>query len=299
MHDLNLHALDLNLLVTLEALITSRSVGRAASIAGLSQSAMSRSLGRLREMFDDELLVRAGNQMIPTARAQALLGDLRHTLNGVRSMITGQRTAPQDYEGVITILMTDHGGRLWLPGLLAAVGEKAPKLNLAIRHPGPFPTTSLQNGDADLWVDVLTPDATPLETAELFEDPYRCMVRREHPLADGVNLERWAAAKHGVVNVRGWGGSEISRLAEAEGHPRRVAITIPTFGLAADLVQTSDLVFTLPSRLVQSMARQYDLVTFPPPLDVPPLPVGMAWHRRTDADPRLEWLRARVLGLCA
>ena len=295
-HDLNLHSVDLNLLVSLDALLELRSVQRAARRARLSQSAMSRVLGRLRELFADELLIRTGNEMVPTSRALAIQPALRTLLGDTKTLLAGNTPVPANFEGTVTVLMNDHVGRLVLPALLAAVQKGAPRLNLAIRHPGAFPGSLLMQGEAELWVDVAIEELPGLNNQPLYEEGLTCLVRRNHSLASGrKGAATWAAARHGQVSVRGWGESPVDQKLAEMGLSRRIVVTVPSFGLAALLAATSDLVFTLPSRLARELHDARRLAAFPPPFDLEPMTTRMIWHRRSDADPRATWVREQLL----
>ncbi|WP_053332890.1 LysR family transcriptional regulator [Haliangium ochraceum] len=295
----NLHAVDMNLLVALDALLTTRSVTRAAGLAGLSPSAMSRVLGRLRDLFEDELLVRVGHELLPTARAQQVQPRLRVLLRDTEQLLSPPATSASEFEGRLTVLLTEHLAKLVLPSLLVCVREEAPRLALDVRHPGPYPESALQQGDAVLWVDVTYEPDPSLQAVALFAEPYLSVVRCEHPLVGTpVGLDDWVAYPHVSVSVRGWGRSDVDIMLERAGRTRHVALTVHAFALVADVVVCGDYVSTMPARLAQRLVDERHTV-LTPPIELPPLSIYACWHRRSDTDPRAAWIRQKVLELFA
>lgn len=149
----NLHAINLNLLVSLRALLQERSVTRAARSAGVSQPAMSRSLSQLRQIFDDPLLVRVGHDMALTPRAADLVAPLTDVLDRADALLAPQAFDPESFEARVTLLLNDYTGTVWLPSFVAALRRAAPKVDLDILHPGPEPFRRLTEQDAWLVCD--------------------------------------------------------------------------------------------------------------------------------------------------
>jgi len=290
---MNLHAVDLNLLVSLDVLLESRSVSQAASRAGLSQSAMSRVLGRLRDLLDDPILVRVGNEMQPTARARELRPKLRALLQETERLLVASPPAPSALTGEVTLLVNDHVGALVLPKLLKRVRKHAPQLRLSVQHPGSFPARRGGQGDADLWVDGAF-ESTSLESVPLFEESFLSVVRRDHPRRGlGRSIAKWVSVPHGIVSVRGWGPNPIDQALSESGHRRHVALTVHSFAVAATLAEQTDLLFTMPSRLARTLVGKGHRV-FAPPFELSPLVTRLFWHPRAESEYAVEWVRRQL-----
>lgn len=298
-----LSGVDLNALVALDALIRTQSVTRAAEQLGLTQSAMSHTLRRLRSRFDDPLLVRAGAGMALTPRAEDLQGPLHAALVALARVVE----APGGFDPAharrrFRVCTPDLFDLLVLPPLLEQLRASAPEVDLALVPAGhPRLAAALGTGEIDLgvvpvaqWAPGLDP-AAGLVRKTIFEDGYRCFVRRDHPATrrGRLGLKAYARLPHLLVSPTGQGGGLVDPLLEARGLRRRVALRVPGFAIAARLVADTDLVLTAPASLerVVDPARVRSL---PCPLEVEVHGIAMVWHERFGKDPAHVWLRETV-----
>jgi DNA-binding transcriptional LysR family regulator len=295
MHEPKLSGVDLNLFVLLDALLVERSVTRAAKRVGLSQSAASHALARLRSITGDPLFVRGPRGMLPTPRAEALAAPLREALAGLdRALAPAAPFVPHSSRRSFTIVGGDLAELVLFPPLFARLGKEAPGIDL---HALPTPADAalaLERGEVDLAIAPVRSfaRATKLSEQPLFEDGFVCVVRRGHPLGRGAfGLERYLSARHAVIAPRGARGGIVDDLLASMGRERRVVLTIPHFLAAPYVVAQSDLVLTLPARVAEVLARPLGLCVLKPPLRVPRFTMAMAWHRRVDDDPGHRWLR--------
>jgi DNA-binding transcriptional LysR family regulator len=295
---MDISQVDLNLLGALEALLEERSVTLAGRRLRLSQPAVSNALGRLRELFSDELLVRHGSRMVPTPRALALLPEVRAVLAKVRQILAPLSPfEPAAASERFTLLATDFIEMVVLPGLAARVHRAAPLLTLDVRPFGEIPLQEgLASGAIDLVLGVF-PEVPPgCHIQKLFSEGFLCAVRRGHPaLSRGpLTLPQYAALPHLLVAPRRSSPGAVDTLLEKHGLSRHVAMYVAHFLVAPLVVAKSDLVVTLPTRAARLLAPQHDLVLLDPPLPLAEFTVSALWHERTHDSPAHRWLRAQV-----
>jgi DNA-binding transcriptional LysR family regulator len=293
---MNIHALDLNLLGVLHALLEERSVSRAARRMGITQPAASNALARLRAQLDDPVLVRVGREMALSPRAEPLVEPVRALVEGIeRVMSPPARVEPASLRRTFRVATSDHVDLVLLPELEAILSTEAPGVDL---HAQPVPrdvTAALREGRADLAIGGFDDVPSDLCAARLFEDRFVCLLRRGHPLgAAELTLERYVALTHILVAPRGEPRGLVDRALRARGLSRRVARTVAHFLAAPFIAARSDHVLTLPERLALPMARLLDLDVRPPPLPLAAISIVALWHLRFDADLEHGFLRGAV-----
>lgn len=286
---------DLGLLRAFELLHRERHLTRAARQLGLSQPAMSRTLGRLRALFDDELFVRAPRGMIPTTRADALAPRVRALLQGAQALVAPDRFDPSTLDRVFTLGSFDMLEMELMPRLAALLAEEAPSVALSSRPLSGDLGELLASGRLDLIIGVrsnIPPDAM---SAHLFDDSFVCVVRKGHPrVRRSLSLERYVALSHVLIAPRGEPGSAVDSALAKLGLSRRIALRTHTFVSAPLIVAQTDFVLTGPRRVLVPMARALGLELFAPPFELAPFGVYCAWHPRVQHDPVHQWLRALI-----
>jgi DNA-binding transcriptional LysR family regulator len=295
LHDRALSAVDLNLLVILRALLSERHVTRAAQRIGLSQSATSHALARLRELLDDPLLVRSGRALTLTPRAARLLPTLERGLSDLESAIAGEpEFDPRTARRTFTIGTSDYLQALVMGPLLRELAVRAPGVDLSVVV---FPNLRelLESGAIDLALSVPLPELRTMLRQALFQETFVCMVRRDHPqIKKAPRLEQYLAQRHLVVAPSGTPGSFVDTILAEHGLERRVALRVTNFLIAPVVVCETDLINTMPARLARQLAKTYPLRLLPPPLDLPTFEYGLYWHSRLDQDRAQRWLREFV-----
>jgi DNA-binding transcriptional LysR family regulator len=297
MHDLHLESLDLNLIVALDALLEERSVTRAAERVGITQSAMSHALGRLRELTGDALLVRAGGAMVPTARAEGLGAPIRRALEEIRGALRSPAAfVPATARRKIAISTSDYGEIVLLPRLVARLRREAPGIDLRLTSFVEDASGVLGAGSTDLVIAPLRSrdEAGGVRTRKLFNESFVCVVRRGHPLTQKpLTLARFAAADHALISPRGRDGSFVDDALARVGLARRVVVTVPHFLVAPHLVASSELVLTLAARVAAILAEPLGLTVLRPPkeLRLEGFTISALWHERTQQDPAHAWIR--------
>lgn len=295
MHN-SLRRLDLNLLVTLDALLVELNVTRAARRLNLAQPTVSLQLGRLRQLLDDPLLLPGPRGMRPTAWATALREPLRQALAALdEALAPAAAFDPARAERTWRIAASDHSATTLLTPLLADLRQQAPGIRLALLEKRPDLLAEQLEGDhLDLALDVADAAAPGLRQRLLFTERYLLTGRQGHPaLAEPVSLERFCELDQALVSPNGGGFASLTdRLLAERGLARRVVLSVPHFSTLASALVSSDLVALLPSRIALAHPG---LQTQPPPLAVPGFDMLLLWPERLHRDPAHAWLRERIV----
>lgn len=286
--------LDLNLLVALDALLTECSITKAAHRLNLSPSATSNALARLREYFDDELLVQVGRRMEPTPRAQGLQEAVRDVLVRVDSAIAIQpEFDPSKSDRVFRIFVSDYTQMIFVPHVLALASAERCTARFELLAQVSNPHRSLERGEADLLIiprGFLSADH-PQET--LYTEDFVCVVWRDSTLARGdLTFERYLAAGHVLMQPSGnFGDSFETWFVKRYGVTRRVAVTSYGFSALPAMVVGTELIATVHTRLARALQPAWPIELRPPPLPITAMEQGLQWHKYRTQDPGLVWLR--------
>jgi len=287
---------DLNLLVTLDALLSEGSVARAARRLRLSPSAMSRALARLREVMGDPLLVRAGRGLVPTPRAIAVRDAARQLVQDAEAMLRPtERLDLARLERTFTLRARDGFVETLGASLIARVGREAPRVKLAFVGKPDKDSAPLRDGLVDLELGVVGQSTGPEVRAQaLFRDRFVGVVRTGHVLAsETVTPQAYAAGRHVLVALRkGPKQGPVEAALQMQGLAREVAVTVDSFSAALAVARGSDLIATVPAR--STAAFRADLHSFALPFAVDEFAISLLWHPRQDGDAAHRWLRQCV-----
>ena len=297
MREVNLAALDLNLLPALDALLTRRNVSHAAHDVGLSQPAMSRALARLREVLGDTLLVRVpGGGYALTPRAEALSLRLGLTLDHIKSVFREPVFDPAKVERTVHIAGTDTHTLLMAPTLMARLAKEAPGISIRIEAYTPDLIARMEAGALDLAFAVSTTPLPPGARSETYAyDRLVLVLRRGHKLATRKwTVEDYGKVAHVGISILGDSKSDLdAQLAKAGVH-RRIALTTPHFMAALATVAATDMATTMSRVFAQRFAPSFNLVLKDPPLPSIDLDLTVVWSHVRTADPVLAWLRTVI-----
>ncbi|MDX8444757.1 LysR family transcriptional regulator [Mesorhizobium captivum] len=296
----NLARLDLNLLVALDALLAERSVTRAAARVGLGQSAMSYNLGRLRELFRDELLVRSADGMRPTPKALALATPVRAVLTGVATIALEQRGfEPATAERRFRIAIPDSLESTLLPRLLGALAAEAPSIAVQVRSTDRFAVLDLlDRGELDLGIGVFTEGDTTHKRRVLYPEGYLCLYPPDLvQVSAPITLNEYVSLPHVLASSREDPRGVVDDALALLGQRRRVLLSTPHFLAIPHLLRPVGAIATLPAALAQSFVQQFQLATSKLPFDLPSFQVSMLWHASYDRDPAHRWLREKIAGV--
>ena len=292
---MDLHGIDLNLLVAFDALMKERSVTKAGIRIGRTQPAMSAALARLRSLLKDELLVRGPQGLQPTPRALDLAEPLSRALADIqRTLDFTQAFDPAASSAAFTIGLSDHPTFALLPQLVAHFANAAPVATLQVRN---FSARNdaidlLDAGEADVTVGVPATKTGRILTQPLFEERFVSIVRKDHPAAGkALELDAFLALPHLLVSPENERFGHVDAALAKEGLQRRLALTLPNMYAAPLLIARSDMITTLMAGVVAASGHAHELVLLEPPLMLEPIPFVMSWHRRNDAHPAQRWFR--------
>jgi DNA-binding transcriptional LysR family regulator len=291
---------DLNLLITLDALLAEGSVARAARRLRLSPSAMSRALARLRATTGDPLLVRAGRGLVPTPRALALRARVGQLVHDAAAVLGPAETLDLARLSRTFTLRTSEGFvETFAPALIAQVAKEAPGVRLRFVQKPDKDSTPLRDGAVDMETGVVADTTGPEVRAQaLFRDRFVGVVRHGHPLSRRrVTPARYAAGRHILVSRRGLDRGPIDEALRPLGLVREIVTIVGGFATALALARASDLIASVPERHT-GMLRA-GMFSFPLPVALPDITVSLLWHPRLDADPAHRWLRGCVRDVCA
>lgn len=297
----NLAGVDLNLLVVLDALLAERSVTRAGVRLGLSQPAVSNALSRLRGLFGDPLLVRAGARMEPTPRALELAAPVRHALEILgRTLSPSPNFDPARSSHVFRICSADHLELTLLPRLLERLEQIAPGVDIVMSRVSSGVEHDLRTGHVDLYLGVWLDIPSSLQHHLLRHETFACIGRAGHPtIGSRLTLKRYAECGHVLVTPSEWPGRTVDTALSDRGLGRRVAFRTPHLLVAPLVVTRTDLIATLPRSVAEVFAELLPLEVHTPPLDAPGFGVQMVWHPRTHDHAPHRWLRQVVMDLTA
>lgn len=303
----NLRTVDLNLLVVFDALMAERNVTRAAVRNGLSQPAVSKALNRLRFLFDDPLFVRHDRAMEPTARARELAGPIHGALADISRTLTSPAAfEPATAKATIKIATIDLYHTKLLPSLVRHLRRHAPGVDLQVRATDcSHLYEQLAAGEIEIAFAPLGNKTTDLSAEPLWNDRLVTLVGNDNPLRDPMSIEAYAAAAHLVdaghvqVSPEGIGTSIVDAILTARGLRRRIALVLPNSAGIPFVVAATDLIATLPSRIVKGLLPMSNVRMLTPPMPDVEVSPHMFWHRRTHADPLLAWLRAAIRNIAA
>lgn len=321
MPDIHFQALDLNLLRLFDALAEERSVTRAGARLGLTQSAVSHALNRLRHVLQDELFVRGPDGMRPTARAEEIAPRLRQGLDQLQQALAPASFSPAETQRQFTIAAGAYTCTLLMPGVVARVREAAPAAELRLVRLGETLGDDLLSGRIDLAISVFGRSADHFARERLFGDSMVWALRADHPAAQGetLALETLAGLAHvitgtseqtravegriyekGLVRRVIWddGGAFEGALA-GRGWRRTIGLTVQDAQSALAIVSRSDMAALTPGRLARSLAGQYGLKLFDPPYASPPIAIDALWRSDLGESAPLEWLRAQLRAAAA
>jgi DNA-binding transcriptional LysR family regulator len=304
---LNINRVDLNLLVYLDALLRERNVTQAANQLNLSQPAMSNGLRRLRELFDDPLLVRTSEGMTPTERALELEPIVREVLTRIdRAVQPRSEFDARNAHRVFRIMASDYAESTLFPSVLGKLRTLAPGLTLDIMTPSDVSFLDVERGKVDMVINRFDSMPQSFHQIHLWNDTFTCVLSPENPVLKDFSLENYLKANHVWVSKTGMGvgvgvnPDDVQRLGWVDlalnklGKKRQIRVFTRHYQAAMTLAEQNDLIVTLPTRAAQLKRDNPRVVLRDPPLDIPPLELKMAWSPLLQHNPANKWLRKLI-----
>jgi DNA-binding transcriptional LysR family regulator len=272
------------------------SVSKAADQLGVTQSAVSQALARARRIWGDELLVRHGQRMFPTPVALALLDRLNNWVADTHDLLLPAKADPSVYKGQITIISNDYSEVALLPPAIGKLTKLAPGLTTQLRSIEVFPMGSEEftEGRIEFAIAGIPPPPGPFEMLPLFEERFVVIMRRDHPCACApMTLDSYADSQHALVSPQGKGLTGPLDIALQERkRSRKIALSLTRFTSLPVILQSTDLIATVPSRFAHYPEVRERCCVMSLPFPSPTFTMSLIWHRRFSFDPFHRWARA-------
>jgi DNA-binding transcriptional LysR family regulator len=304
---MNLSTIDLNLLVYLDVLLREKNVTRAAHHLGITQPAMSNGLRRLRNLFDDPLLIRTSGGMTATEYALHLQPLIRDILAGVEVAVQPQKAFdPSNSKRVFRIMASDYGESTLLPSILSCLHEVAPHVTLDILTPSDVGFPDLEQGKVDMAINRFDELPMSFHKITLWQDQFVCLMSKDNPCADNFTLKNYLKAQHIWVNKTGMGVGvgmnpndklRLGRVDEALdvlGEKRDIRLFTRHYQVARQLARQKHLIATLPEKAAFIDAGNDQLVALKPPFEIEPVVLDMAWSPLLQHNSGHQWMRRLI-----
>lgn len=296
---MHLNRFDLNLLVALNALLDEKSVTRAAERVHVSQPAMSGALQRLRENFNDQLLVRVGRNMELTPRAKDLVQPVREILLAIEANLSAERTfEPKSAHREFNVCMTDFVAAVLLPKVMSTLSTAAPGIMLHVEPLSKDALPHLETGILDMGVRAMVEpfrqlDARGIVSEQLFSDDWVCVASADHPtLGDSISVEEYLELPHVALSL-GKGASTIEEVALRHmSIDIDVRATARSFSTLYFMLPGTSLIGLLPRRMASHLSTYMPSKILEMPFNIGMLNESLLWHERNAADPAHQWLRS-------
>ncbi|MFD7247675.1 LysR family transcriptional regulator [Streptomyces massasporeus] len=287
--------LDLNLLTVLDALLEEGSVMGAAERLHLSSPAVSRTLGRIRAVTGDDILVRTGHSMTPTPYALSVREDVHRLVRQAHEVLSPVREVnPAELRRTFTIQCHDALAGSLLPVLVERIQQRASGVQLRVLAESPVDTDDLRHGRVDLELGGGRPGLSEFRSEPLGDDRLVVAMRADHPCAAGLDLTSYAAHPHVVISRRGRLTAPIDDALAAEGLRRRVVAAVATVSTALRIATRGDALVTCTAIHGRPLIEAFGLLARPLPIESPAATIHCTWHQRYDSDPAHAWLREQV-----
>jgi DNA-binding transcriptional LysR family regulator len=303
----NLAKIDLNLLVYFDVLLREGSVTRAANQMGITQPAMSNGLKRLRDLFKDPLLVRTSAGMTPTTRALELKPVVRKALGELEASIQPEiEFSPQTSTRTFRIMTSDYAESTILLGVIGKLSVHAPNITLDLITPSDVTFHDVDHGKVDMAINRFDELPSSFHQKTIWHDTFSCVINVEHPQAAHFTLADYLASQHVWVSKTGFGigvgidPNEVQKLGWVDealskiGKQRDIRVFTRHYHAALQIAKTQSLVVTLPTKVAEIFAHDTSVRVMPPPFDIPPIALKMAWSGLLHHDAGHIWLRRLI-----
>lgn len=304
---MNVSRIDLNLLVYMDVLLRECNVTRAAEELGISQPAMSNSLKRLRDLFQDPILVRTSNGMVATARALELQPLVRNVLVAAEEVIMPKAAFnPMESERIFRIMASDYTECTLLPALLKHIRKNAPGVCIDVLTPSDVNFHDVENGKVDLVINRFDTLPQSFHQIHLWEDSFSCVLSSNNPVRDNWSLETYLKSNHVWVSKTGMGvgvgmtPNDVQRLGWVDealsklGETRTIGVFTRHYQAALRLAEQKDLIVTLPSLAARALSNNDNVVILKPPFEIPKMRLKMVWSPLLQNDVGHKWMRQLI-----
>ena len=311
---MNISRVDLNLLVYFDVLLEEKNVTRAGAVLGITQPAMSNGLRRLRELFDDPLLVRTTEGMTPTEKALSIQPRVRHILTEIEQVLQPtEGFEPEFSSRMFRIIVGDYAESTLIPEVLKRLRREAPNVVLDLLTPSDASISDLEQGKVDLAINRFDELPQSFHSVVVWRDSFSCLMSANNPLSENLNLDTYLDAQHIWVSKTGVGRGTginvenynklgwVDRAVEKArpGSRRKIAIFTRHYQMPGVLIARDDLVATLPTRVAKRHHNDGSFFVSEPPFPIPPIELNMAWSPLLQHNPAHRWLRRLIMDVAS
>lgn len=288
----NINDLNLDLLRVLQRIIETQSLTETAKSLGITQSAVSHSLKKLRDFFEDELFFRNGNKLEPTDKAQTLAAPLSNWLGQLEHMLMSEVFTPEKSKKVFYIASTDIVEQLFVPKLIRVLQKKAPHIKLRfVKWVYPNVKSQILNSEMDLAIGVRTLDDPNIMQRVLYKETFISAVRKNHPMLKGkITIEKFISYPH-VMTGPGDGRGAVDNYLEKLNRKRELLYSVSNFASAPPLIENSDCILTAPKKFLEHIVKKHKIELFEPPFPMQEFSIKMFWSKKNHKETSNEWLR--------
>ena len=294
---MNIKNFDLNLLLVFRTVFEEKNVTKASKKLGITQPAMSNALNRLRYLVKDELFIRGPRGMRPTQRAMDLSLPITNALNNLELALSSLNFTPETTKKLYRISITDDVAPLILPNLINFLEKKSPNSSLRIRsEQGNEALKLLDSNELDFAVGRFEIIPSRFGSIDLFTEKYICIMRKDHPLANDekLSIEQYLSAKHLRVAPSNAPAAPIDRSLSQLNLEREIFVRIDLLTLAPSILESADLILTLPSKTAQRMANNYGFMISELPIELGKRQTKLLWHKELTNHPTFEWVKKQI-----
>ena len=297
-NDTHVRKLDFMLLLVLREGVRQRKLSSVAATLGVTQTAISHSVARLRDLFNDELFIRRPHGVEPTARAVELAKMAAAVIEGAGSMLVDPAPFdPATEKRILRICALDYEVTL-MSAAIETLRRDAPGIQLEFRGMGKYAAIeALERDEADLWLGFARQLQGTLKSVLLFEETYKVVSRVGHPRITGdaaLDIDCYCTEGHVLTAPSGTAGGIVDKTLREMGRSRRSTVMTTSFLSALDVVSRTDLIATIPTKLAKAQARNFRLTIHEPPIAPRPFQVSATWHRRASSDQAIIWLTEKL-----
>jgi len=307
---MNISRVDLNRLVYFDVLLEEKNVTRAGAVLGITQPAMSNGLRRLRELFDDPLLVRTTEGMTPTEKALSIQPKVRAILSDIEQVLQPtEGFDPLNSNRLFRMIVGDYAESTLIPAVLQRLREEAPNVVLDLLTPSDASIGDLEQGKIDLAINRFDELPQSFHSVVVWRDSFACLMAQDNPLAHNLDFDNYLEAQHiwvsktGVgrgtginidnYNKLGWVDRAVDKA--RSGARRKIAIFTRHYQMPNVIKARNDLVVTLPTRVAKKHMEDGAFYVCPPPFDIAPIELNMAWSPLLQHNPAHRWLRRLIM----
>lgn len=293
--------IDLNLFLVLRTVYEAGSITAAAKELHLSQPAVSHALARLRDKFEDELFIRHGRKMIPSAFCQKIMPQVSQSLDALESTLSNDKLFDvHEHKREIKLGFRDILESKFFPPLMADLTTNTPNITINSRQVTRVEMEkALEQQEIDIVIDVLTPTGHNINHTLVCEEHFSLICREDHPILDDLTLENYAEASHALISLRDSPVDLVDMALAKHGVMRKFGLQCEHYFAATSVICQCDMLLTMPHAYASQLEEKMPVHVSPLPFEVPLLPVHMYWHKQAEHDPLNNWMRDKLLAIAA